>query len=83
MKIISLLSDRIDLHIKKLCNRLTSRQQLIITVLLFMFFSLAAIYTLTIAAYRVGKEDGKVINIEHIERVPLYKPLKPLNDEKE
>lgn len=77
MKVIRVIANKFDCHIRHLCDRFTPRQQFIITVLLFTIFTLASIYVLTISAYRVGKIDGsKAIYREHVETVPIYKPLK-------
>lgn len=74
MKIITTISNRIDRHIKKLCDCLSPVQKLCLSVILFAIFFLASLYILVMAAYQVGKTDGKLMQIEHIQTLPLVEP---------
>lgn len=66
MKVINQISDTIDVHIKRLCKCLSPVQRLVITVILFVIFFLASLSMIVFAAYQVGKQDGKLMQIEHI-----------------
>lgn len=71
MKVINQISATIDIHIKKLCKCLSPVQRLVITVILFVFFFLASLSMIVFAAYQVGKQDGKLMQIEHISLAPV------------
>lgn len=71
MKVINQISDAIDIHIKRLCKCLSPVQRLVITVILFVFFFLASLSMIVFAAYQVGKQDGKLMQIEHISPAPV------------
>lgn len=67
MKVIN----TIDIHIKRLCKCLSPVQRLVITVILFVIFFLASLFMIVFAAYQVGKQDGKLMQIEHISPAPV------------
>ena len=46
---------------------------MVITAILFVMFFLASICVIVFAAYQVGKEDGKLFNVEHIHPTPYLK----------
>lgn len=71
MKVINQISDTIDIHIKRLCKCLSPVQRLVITVILFVIFFLASLSMIVFAAYQVGKQDGKLMQIEHISPAPV------------
>ena len=71
MKVINQISDTIDIHIKRLCKCLSPVQRLVITVILFVIFFLASLSIIVFAAYQVGKQDGKLMQIEHISPAPV------------
>ena len=71
MKVINQISDPIDIHIKRLCNCLSPVQRLVITVILFVIFFLSSLSMIVFAAYQVGKQDGKLMQIEHISPAPV------------
>lgn len=71
MKVINQISDAIDIHIKRLCKCLSPVQRLVITVILFVIFFLASLSMIVFAAYQVGKQDGKLMQIEHISPAPV------------
>ena len=71
MKVINQISYTIDIHIKRLCNCLSPVQRLVITVILFVIFFLASLSMIVFAAYQVGKQDGKLMQIEHISPAPV------------
>ena len=64
MKIFKIISNRIDSRIKKICDSLSPVQKMCLSVTLFTIFFLAALYIMVMAAYQVGKSDGKLIQIE-------------------
>lgn len=71
MKVINQISDTIDIHIKRLCKCLSPVQRLVITVILFVIFFLALLSMIVFAAYQVGKQDGKLMQIEYISPAPV------------
>ena len=64
MKVFKRIPDKIDLHIRKLCNCLSPMQKIVLTVILFALFFLASLYTIAFTAYQIGKKDGKFIQIK-------------------
>lgn len=72
-KPIPYLTNKCDIHIKTLCNRLSIKQKVVITTILIALFILASIYTLVFTAYQVGKQDGRLIEIQHIKSTPIIK----------
>lgn len=81
MRIINIISNRIDSRIRKLCDCLSPVQKMCLSVTLFTIFFLAALYIMVMAAYQVGKSDGKVMQIEHIQ--PTTFLVKPSNNSNE
>ena len=73
MKILNSIQNKIDIHIRKFCNCLIPKQKMVITAILFVMFFLASICVIVFAAYQVGKEDGKLLNVEHIHPTPYLK----------
>lgn len=62
------LTSKCDAHIKRICNKLSVRQKVIITTILLALFILASIYTLMFTAYQVGK-----LEMQHIKSTPIIK----------
>lgn len=83
MKVFQRISDKIDLHIRKLCNCLSPMQKIVLTVILFALFFLASLYTIAFTAYQIGKKDGKFIQIEHVYPSPIIQQNKNFYDEME
>lgn len=83
MKVFKRISDKIDLHIRKLCNCLSPMQKIVLTVILFALFFLASLYTIAFTAYQIGKKDGKFIQIEHVHPSPIIQQNKNFYDEME
>lgn len=83
MKVFKRISEQIDLHIRKLCNCLSPMQKIVLTVVLFAMFFLASLYVIVFTAYQVGKQDGKLIQIEHVHPAPMMKQDKNLHYEME
>ena len=46
---------------------------MVITAILFVIFFLASICVIVFAAYQVGKEKGKLLNVEHVYPTPYLK----------
>ncbi|WP_366842337.1 TraL conjugative transposon family protein [Butyricimonas sp.] len=81
MKIFKIISNRIDSRLKKICDSLSPVQKMCLSVTLFTIFFLAALYIMVMAAYQVGKSDGKLIQIEHIQPTTyIVKPNKSQNE---
>ena len=83
MKVFKRIPDKIDLHIRKLCNCLSPTQKMVLTAILFTLFFLASLYTIVFTAYQIGKKDGKFIQIEHVHPSPIIQQNKNFYDEME
>ena len=68
---IACLQDRADAKLRHLCGRMTPEIRLAVILLMFLFFGGFSIYFTISSIYRIGKEDGETIRIEHIRQLKL------------
>ncbi|RHE02809.1 TraL conjugative transposon family protein [Bacteroides ovatus] len=68
---IACLQDRADAKLRHLCGRMTPEIRLAVILLMFLFFGGFSIYFTISSIYRIGKEDGETIRIEHIRQLQL------------
>ena len=61
---ITHIQDWADEKLRHLCGRMTPEIRLAVILLMLLFFTVSSIY-------RIGKEDGETIRIEHIRQLQL------------
>lgn len=65
------VQDWADAKLRNLCGRMTPEVRLAVILLMFLFFGGFSIYFTVSSIYRIGKEDGETIRIEHIRQLQL------------
>lgn len=63
--------DRMDDGLRRMCGRLTPGKQLAVTLTMLLGFSALSIYFTISGIYRMGKEEGERLQIEHIRQTKL------------
>lgn len=67
--------DRMDDGLRRMCGRLTPGKQLAVTLTMLLGFSALSIYFTISGIYRMGKEEGERLQIEHIRQMKLHQPV--------
>lgn len=67
--------DRMDDSLRRICGRLTPGKQLVVTLTMLLGFSALSIYFTISGIYRMGKEEGERLQIEHIRQMELYQSV--------
>ena len=67
------IEDWVDDHLRRLCGRITPEKRLIVLLTMFLFFGIASVYIFVSAIYTIGKNEGRQIEIEHIQMLELQK----------
>lgn len=67
--------DRMDDGLRRMCGRLTPGKQLAVTLTMLLGFSALSIYFTISGIYRMGKEEGERLQIEHIRQMKLHHPV--------
>lgn len=65
------VQDWADAKLRYLCGRMTPEIRLAVILLMLLFFGGFSIYFTVSSIYRIGKEDGETIRIEHIRQLQL------------
>ena len=68
---ITHVQDWADEKLRHLCGRMTPEIRLAVILLMLLFFGGLSIYFTVSSIYRIGKEDGETIRIEHIRQLQL------------
>ncbi|CUP93190.1 MULTISPECIES: TraL conjugative transposon family protein [Bacteroides] len=63
--------DRFDDGLRGMCGRLTPGKQLAVTLTLLLGFSALSIYFVVSSIYNLGKREGELLQIQHIEELKL------------
>lgn len=63
--------DRFDDGLRGMCGRLTPGKQLAVTLTLLLGFSALSIYFVITSIYNMGKREGELLQIQHIEKLKL------------
>lgn len=74
----SRLQDWIDGHLRRMCGRITPEKRLAVILAMLFLFSGLSIYIVVSSIYRIGKEDGQALRIEHLQQLQL--PTKSSNN---
>ena len=59
----------IEDRLRRLCGAISPDKRVITVATLFVLFAALSLYTVVTAIYRIGRDDGERLRIEHI-RVP-------------
>lgn len=65
------VQDWADAKLRHLCGRMIPEIRLAVILLMILFFGGFSIYFTVSSIYRIGKEDGETIRIEHIRQLQL------------
>lgn len=65
------VQDWADAKLRHLCGCMTPEIRLAVILLMLLFFGGFSIYFTVSSIYRIGKEDGETIRIEHIRQLQL------------
>ena len=68
---ITHVQDWADEKLRHLCGRMTPEIGLAVILFMLLFFGGLSIYFTVSSIYRIGKEDGETIRIEHIRQLQL------------
>lgn len=68
---ITHVQDWADEKLRRLCGRMTPEIRLAVILLMLLFFGGLSIYFTVSSIYRIGKEDGEILRIEHIRQLQL------------
>lgn len=67
------IQDWVDDNLRRLCGRITPEKRLIVLLTMFLLFGIASVYIFVSAIYNIGKNEGRQIEIEHIQMLELQK----------
>ncbi len=67
------IQDWVDDNLRRLCGRITPEKRLVVLLTMFFVFGIASIYIFVSAIYNIGKNEGRQIEIEHIQMLELQK----------
>lgn len=70
-QVITRIQDWADEKLRHLCGRMTPEIRLAVILFMLLFFGGLSIYFTVSSIYRIGKEDGETIRIEHIRQLQL------------
>ena len=81
---IEKVQDWADDRLRRMCGRITPGKRLVVILVMFFFFSGLSIYITVSSIYNIGKRDGRRLQIEHINQLPLQgndtiNSINPLN----
>ena len=70
-----------DDRLRRMCGRITPGKRLAVILVMFLFFGGLSIYITVSSIYNIGKRDGRRLQIEHINQIPLHDSdsINPLN----
>lgn len=64
-------TDRQDERLRQKLEALPQRTKLAVVLVIFAFFTVCALFTFGTALYEIGRENGRQIEIEHIQQLDL------------
>ena len=70
-KLIERLNEWAERQDERLRVSLPERTKIIVVLVIFSLFAIGALFTFGAALYQIGRENGRQIEIEHIERFNL------------
>ena len=72
-------TDRQDERLRAWFAALPERTKIVVVLVIFGVFAIGALFTFGAALYRIGRENGRRIEIEHIERFNLPQKQDSIN----
>ena len=70
-RIITRIQDWADESLRRLCGRITPDVRVTLIVIMLLLFGGVSVYMTVSSIYRIGRNDGKELGIEHIRRLQL------------
>lgn len=65
------LSYRAEQALRRLCGRLTPGKRLAVIVTMLIFFSALSLFFTIYSIYSIGKKNGEMLQIDHIDQLEL------------
>lgn len=65
------LSYRTEQALRRLCGRLTPGKRLAVIVTMLIFFSALSLFITIYSIYSIGKKNGEMLQIDHIDQLEL------------
>lgn len=65
------LSYRSEQALRRLCGRLTPGKRLAVIVTMLIFFSALSLFITIYSIYSIGKKNGEMLQIDHIDQLEL------------
>lgn len=65
------LSYRAEQTLRRLCGRLTPGKRLAVILTMLFFFSALSLFITIYSIYSIGKKNGEMLQIDHIEQLEL------------
>ena len=72
-KYVIQIQEWVDEKLRHLCGRITPEKRLAVLLIMFGVFGFMSIYIFTSALYNIGKNEGRQIEIQHIQMLELQK----------
>lgn len=72
-KFIVKAQDWIDDKLRSLCGRITPEKRLFVLLGMFALFGIMSVYIFLSAIYNIGKNEGRQIEIKHIQMLELQR----------
>lgn len=73
IKRLRYIPDRTSDVMRHLCGRLSSDARFVLVVAMLAGFSALSVYMTVSSIYRIGKKEGRRLEIEHLRRIQLEK----------
>ena len=70
-RIITRIQDWADESLRRLCGRITPDVRVTLIVIMLLLFGGVSVYMTVSSIYRIGRNDGKELGIEHVRRLQL------------
>lgn len=72
-KYVVRIQEWIEDSLRHLCGRITPEKRLAVLLTMFVIFGFMSIYIFVSAIYHIGKNEGRQIEIEHIQMLELQR----------
>ena len=72
-KYVVQIQEWVDDKLRHLCGRITPEKRLAVLLIIFGVFGFMSIYIFASALYNIGKNEGRQIEIQHIQMLELQK----------
>ena len=72
-KYVIQIQEWVDDKLRHLCGRITPEKRLAVLLIMFGVFGFMSVYIFASALYNIGKNEGRQIEIQHIQMLELQK----------